>query len=426
MVAKIGRGKSLFGALSYNMDKIKNNTATVLACQKIIESPDGSFTLQQIANSFQVHFAANRKTEKPVVHISLNPNPNDKVSDSDYKEIAKDYMKKMGYGKQPFIVFKHNDIERSHIHIVTVCVDEEGRKISDTFEKRRSMVACRELERDYNLKSAVEKKQNQTNPIFKPVDYKSGDIKSQMAAVIRYLPKYYQYTTLGTYNALLSLFNITAEEVKGQYKGTARQGLVYVALNEKGEKVSNPFKASLFGKSAGYEQMQLHFNKSTIQLQNSPDRITLKITIEKAILATNNENEFKENLKGLGINTVVRRTSDNRIYGVTFIDHQSRSVWNGSQLAKDLSAGVFNEWWNNGSKPKIDLQTPGSEKLATNTNQSITQNKTSETQTNPSLSNTANAMSDIFGGLLPQTAGEDYEEEEFARQMKKRSKGRKR
>lgn len=426
MVAKIGRGKSLFGALSYNMDKVKNNTATVLAGQKIIESPDGSFTIPQISNSFQAYLAANRKTEKPVVHISLNPDPDDKVSDNHYKRLAKDYMKKMGYGEQPFIVFKHNDIERTHIHIVTVCVDETGRKISDTFEKRRSMAACRELERHYNLKSAVEKKQNQTNPLFKPVDYRAGNVKSQMASVLRHLPKHYQYTTLGTYNALLSLFNITAEEVKGQYHRTARQGLVYFALNEKGEKVSNPFKASLFGKSAGYDELQMHFTKSSEQMQNSPDRITLKTTIEKAILAANNENEFKENLKGLGINTVVRRTADNRIYGITFIDHQTRSVWNGSHLGKNISAGVFNDWWNSGSKPKIDLQTPGSEKTTNNINPAITQTKLSESESNTNLLNSASAMSDIFGGLLPQTQGEDYEEDEFARQMKKRSRGRKR
>jgi len=426
MVAKIGRGKSLFGALSYNMDKVKNNTATVLAGQKIIESTDGTFTIPQISNSFQAYLAANRKTEKPIVHISLNPDPDDEVSDNDYKRLAKDYMEKMGYGQQPFIVFKHNDIERTHIHIVTVCVDEDGRKISDTFEKRRSMGACRELERHYNLKSAVEKKQNQTNPLFKPVDYRAGNVKSQMAAVIRYLPKYYQYTTLGAYNALLSLFNITVEEVKGQYNGTSRQGLVYFALNEKDEKASNPFKASLFGKSAGYNELQLHFTKSSEQMQNRPDRSTLKTTIEKTIQATTGEDDFKARLLNVGINTVIRRTADNRIYGITFIDHQNRSVWNGSHLGKNLSAVVFNDWWNNGIKPKIELQTHGSEKLATHTNQFITQNKTSENQSNPSLSNAANPISDIFGGLLPQTAGEDYEEEAFARQMKKRSKGRKR
>jgi hypothetical protein len=423
MIARIGRGKSLFGALFYNMDKVKNNTATVLAGQKIIESPDGTFTTAQISNSFQAYLVANRKTEKPVVHISLNPDPDDTVSNNDYKAIAKDYMKEMGYGKQPFIVFKHNDIERSHIHIVTVCVDEDGRKISDAFEKRKSMAACRELERKYNLKSAVEKKRNQSEPIFKPVNYKAGDIKSQMAAVIRYLPKYYQYTTLGTYNALLSLFNITAEEVKGRYNGKARQGLVYFALNEKGEKASNPFKASLFGKGAGYSELQSHFAKSKMHLQNSPSRSALKATIEKAILATKNENDFKSSLKKVSINTVVHRTADNRIYGITFIDHQSRSVWNGSQLAKNLSAGTFNEWWNKGNKPEIHLQNPNDVK-STNTSFITRLNKPAENEkVNPNLSDAANALSDIFGGLLPQAQGEDYEEEAFARQMKKKSKG---
>ncbi|WP_348680310.1 conjugal transfer protein MobB, partial [Flavobacterium coralii] len=374
-------------------------------------------------NSFQAYLAANRKTEKPVVHISLNPDPDDKVSNDDYKAIAKDYMKEMGYGKQPFIVFKHNDIERSHIHIVTVCVDEEGRKISDSFEKRISMTACRELERKYNLKSAVEKKQNRTEPIFKPVNYKAGDIKSQIAAVIRYLPKYYQYTTLGTYNALLSLFNIAAEEVKGQYNGTARQGLVYFVLNEKGEKASNPFKASLFGKGAGYTELQSHFEKSKMQLRNSPNRSTLKTTIAKAILSTKNENEFKVSLKEAGINTIVRRIPDNRIYGITFIDHQSRSVWNGSQLAKNLSAGTFNDWWNNGNKPEISLPNPIDVKSSV-TSQGMKQSGLSENEKiNPNLSDAANAISDIFGGLLPQTHSEDYEEEAFARQMKKKSKG---
>lgn len=422
MIAKIGRGKSLFGALSYNMDKVKDNTASVLAGQKIIESPDGTFTISQISNSFQAYLAANRKTEKPVVHISLNPDPDDTVTNNDYKAIAKDYMEKMGYGKQPFIVFKHNDIERSHIHIVTVCVDEEGRKISDAFEKRKSMAACRQLEHKYNLKSAVEKKKSQSEPIFKPVNYKAGDIKSQMAAVIRYLPKYYQYTSLGTYNALLSLFNITAEEVKGQYNGTARQGLVYFALNEKVEKVSNPFRASLFGKGAGYNELQSHFAKSKMQLQNSPSRSALKSTIEKAILASKNETEFETGLKEAGINTVVRRTADNRIYGITFIDHQSRSVWNGSQLSKNLSASTFNEWWNNGNKPEIHLENPSDVKSA-NINPAIGHNIISENEKiNPNLSYAANNLSDIFGGLLPQTQGEDYEEEAFARQMKKKSK----
>ena len=128
-------------------------------------------------------------------------------------------------------------------------------------------------------------------------------------------------------------------------------------------------------------------------------------------------------LKEAGINTVVRRTADNRIYGITFIDHQSQSVWNGSQLSKNLSASTFNEWWNNGNKPEIHLQKPSDVKSA-NINPAIGHNIISENEKiNPNLSDAANALSEIFGGLLPQAQGENYEEEAFARQMKKKLKG---
>ena len=65
---------------------------------------------------------------------------------------------------------------------------------------------------------------------------------------------------MGSYNALLSLFNITAEEVKGERNGQPVNGLVYVALDENGNKASNPFKASLFGKDAGVEQLKSTLN----------------------------------------------------------------------------------------------------------------------------------------------------------------------
>jgi len=41
---------------------------------------------------------------------------------------------------------------------------------------------------------------------------------------------------------------------------------------------------------------------------------------------------------------------------MTFIDHESRIIWNGSQLDRNLSANVFNDWWNNGIKPELKIQ----------------------------------------------------------------------
>lgn len=236
MIAKIGRGANMMGVLSYNQLKVDQNKGQILATNRIWETPDGSYTVAHLYRSFAPYLMANIRTEKPVLHISLNPDPKDKVTDQQFREMADQYMREMGYAEQPYIVFKHTDIDRTHIHIVSTCIDHYGKKLPDAYEKRRSMDICRALEQKYGLVPATEKQRKPKEEIFKPVDHSTNDLKSQIAAVVRYLPRYYQYQSLGAYNALLSLFNITAEEVKGELHGQPRQGLVYFALNTNGEK----------------------------------------------------------------------------------------------------------------------------------------------------------------------------------------------
>lgn len=430
MVAKIGHGANMIGALSYNQLKVDKENGQVLATNRIMETPDGNYTVAQLHRPFEPYFMANKRTEKPVLHISLNPDPADKVSDEQFIKMAEEYMQRMGYGEQPYIVFKHTDIERSHIHIVSTNVDRHGKKIPDTYEKLRSMDACRALEQRFNLIPATEKQQSGKEQVFRPVDYRNGDIKSQIASVVRYLPKYYSYQSLGGYNALLSLFHITAEEVKGELNGQPKNGLVYFALNEQGEKASNPFKASLFCKQAGLAELQNHFIHSKEQMKASPARAVLKTSIEAAMHTATNETDFKKQLTEQGINTVVRRNDEGRIYGITFIDHESRNVWNGSALGKNLSANVFNDWWS--AQAVEQRQT---------TEQPSTQHEP-ETKTNTEekeethglfdfLSHAAQPADDFgwidsLGGLLPEPQGEDYEEQAFANRMKKKKKrGRK-
>lgn len=427
MVAIINRGENLIGALSYNQLKVDKESGQVLSTQKIIEEPDGSYSIAQLSRSFELYLLANRRTEKPVLHISLNPDPRDKVSDTDFRNIAEDYMQEMGYGEQPFVVFKHTDIERTHIHIVSVCVDEEGRKISDKFEKRRSMDVCRALEKKYSLIVATEHKQSPQSHAFSPVNYKEGDVKSQMASVLRHLPKYYQFQSFGAYNALLSLFNVTAEEVKGEYNGIPKQGIVYFALNEQGEKASNPFKASLFGKTAGYAELQSYYGQNRIKLKDNPVKVLIKVKVEAAMQIASSETEFKKQLMEKGINTVVLRNGEGRIYGMTFIDNESRTVWNGSQLGKNLSANVFNDWWNNGNRTERPVQEIASKNTApvsreTNQPQELFDFLGKEDM---QYSHQENNLIEAFGGLLPEAQGEDYEEEAFANKMKRKVKRRK-
>lgn len=423
MIAKIGRGSNLYGALAYNQLKVEKENGQILFTNRMIETPNGLYSVTQLARSFEPYLIANRNTEKSTLHISLNPDPKDNVSDEKFKLMAQKYMQEMGYGEQPFVVFKHTDIDRTHIHIVSVCVNEEGKKISDKFEKRRSMNVCRELENKYGLISATEKGHRQNDKIFHPVNYQTGDVKSQIASVVRHLPKYYQFQTLGEYNALLSFFNITTEKVETELQGKIRQGLLYIPLNEKGERSGHPFKASLFGKNAGLSALELHFEESKESLKSHSAKLTIKDAVTIALQSTNDEKNFKKQLAEQGINVMVRRNDTGRIYGITFIDHNSKTVWNGSRLGKEFSANTFNDYWNHNIKPDIKKPVELQSKISK-------PNDTDLPAEQPhhlfDFLNTSEKHEDVLietlSGLLPEAQGEDYEEQDFANKIKKKRK----
>ena len=158
MVAKISHGMSLYGALAYNYEKVAAGTAEILSGNRMISDRLGlpSEDIRLALLSFENYLLANRNTEKPVLHISLSPAPEDRLTDGRLAELAERYMQKMGYGNQPYITYKHADTHNTHIHIVSVCVNEQGKKISDAYEYRRSMTACRELEVDFGLRNGAD------------------------------------------------------------------------------------------------------------------------------------------------------------------------------------------------------------------------------------------------------------------------------
>ena len=425
MVAIIGRSANLYGALAYNQLKVEQENGQILLVNKIIETSNGQYSVGQLAQSFAPYLLANQNTEKHTLHISLNPDPNDKVIDDKYCKMAEQYMQEMGYGNQPFVVFKHTDIDRSHIHIVSVCVDENGRKISDKFEKVRSMNICRELEKQYHLIPATEKQRQRNDKIFKPVNYKEGDIKSQIASVVRHLPNYYSFQTLGEYNALLSLFHITTEKVEGELNGKHQEGLLYIPLNEKGEKAGHPFKSSLFGKNAGLPALKSHIEICNTKMKNHPNKQTIKTAATIALKTTNDELDFKKQLSEQGINVVVRRNNTGRIYGMTFIDHNSKTVWNGSRLSKELSANTFNDYWNNTNNSDVQQRTfePKQEKPGWKKPENIPEEEPHALFDFVNTHNNENNLVKALGGLfIPETQGEDYEELDFANRMKKKKR----
>jgi hypothetical protein len=413
MVAKMSSGNSLYSALSYNQNKVDDSHAKVIFAGNMIDPEDGNYTMSVCLQSFESRIMANQKTEKPVLHVSLNPDPKDKLSDEQLSETAQIYMDKMGYGDQPYVVFKHEDIERHHLHIVSLRVDKDGRKINDKFEHRRSMDICRELEQKYGLIPADQKKRQEGLPL-KPVRYEDGDVKHQIANVIRTVARDCHFQSLKEYRALLTLYNIGVEEVRGEIKGREYKGLVYSALNDRGEKVGNLFKSSLFGQGVGIEALEKRMEKSAETIKNRGLKERSKKIIAATMRTTGNRQDFEKALGKQGISVLFRTNDEGRIYGATFIDHEQKCVFNGSRLGKEFSANVFNDLFaGKGQEGEHSLQDAG---------------KSFEPFENSfHEKETGSAIDGIFD-LLPvdNSSGENPEDETFIRRLKRKKKRQRR
>ena len=184
MVAKITSGASVYGALYYNYEKADKDKARILAWNRIMERSDGTVGIAECMRSFEPYLAANRRTEKPVIHLSPNPHPDDILSDEQLELIGREYMEQLGYGDQPYMIFRHDDNSRPHIHIVSLRIDENGKKINDYREWERSMKICRSLEQKYGLNRA-KKEERSVSSAMTPVDYRRGDLKHQIANVVK-------------------------------------------------------------------------------------------------------------------------------------------------------------------------------------------------------------------------------------------------
>lgn len=345
MVANIRSGATPGGALRYNKEKVDKDEAEVLFWQKMLEPFDkhGRMDVDACMDSFWPYLEANRRTTNTVFHVSLNPSPEDRLTDDQLRDIAQEYMERMGYGNQPYIVFKHKDIDRQHLHIVSLRVDEKGRKLPHDFEARRSAEITRDLEHKYNLHPAVKGQEQRDIPDLRKVNYKAGNVKQQISSVIRSCLRNYNCSSYGEFRTLLELFNVSVEERSGTIEGRNYAGIVYGALTDDGYGTGTPFKSSKIGKDVGYKALQTYYAKSKEKLKEPGALDHLRHTVKDAMSPHNTRDEFRQQLKAEGIDTVFRINLVGRIYGVTFIDHTNGIVANGSVLGREFSASVFNE-----------------------------------------------------------------------------------
>ena len=418
MIAKISATENLGEALGYNFKKVEKEEASILLAQDLYQNKEETYTMAEVFADMQALIPKNCRTKKMVFHCSLNPHPDEKLSDETLMQIAQEYMETLGYGKLPYIVFKHNDIAREHIHIVSLRVDSEGKKINDKFEKRRSKQITDTLERKYYLipSSKVSNKEEVETP---KVDISKENIKEQVASALRMVLKHYKFCSLGELNAILSRYHLAVEEVKTEFRGKKYDGLVYVPTDEKGNKAGTPIHASDIGRGVGYTAVQNRMQKSKQNVKPLIPTVRNKV-LQTMRTSPNTEKELRQRLEEQGLRVVIRKNESGRIYGITFIDDEQGVALNGSRLGKGYAANVFNGYFSNPThNPFLDETLYGS--LSARLDQSATVHP-SQLNTEESDNLVDELIEDMADGSFLSTGNDDWKEAAWQRKLRKLSK----
>ena len=418
MIAKISATENLGGALGYNFKKVEKEEASILLAQGLYQNKEGTYTMAEVFADMQAVIPEKCRTKKMVFHCSLNPHPDEKLSDETLMQIAKEYMEALGYGKQPYIVFKHNDIAREHIHIISLRVDSRGRKINDKFEKRRSKQITDALEKRFGLipSSKVPDKAVEETP---KIDTTQGNIKEQVANVARMVLKHYRFCSLGELNAILSAYNLTVEEIKTEFRGKKYDGLVYVPTDDKGGKVSIPIHASDIGRGVGYTAVQNRIQKSKQAIKPLIPAMRHRI-LEVMCSSPQTEKALQQRLEEQDLRAVIRKNESGRIYGITFIDDKVGVALNGSRLGKGYAANIFNGYFSNPAhNPFLDETLYGSPSIRME--QSAT-DQPLQPNTEEGDNLVDELIEDLVGDTFGTTGNDDWKEAVWQRKLRRQSK----
>ena len=148
MIGNITKGNGFYGCVAYVLGKEN---------AQLINSNMASTTPTDLAWEFRRFAQLNQRVEKPVLHLSLSPAPDDRILDEwELCMIAQDLLEGLELSNNQFILVQHNDAEydgeiRPHVHLVINRVSHNGKCNDDYLDYYRTEKLLRQIEKNYDL-----------------------------------------------------------------------------------------------------------------------------------------------------------------------------------------------------------------------------------------------------------------------------------
>lgn len=343
MVSKITFPDNLLDALNYHEQKVQKGKAELLLAENFLPEKD-RLNFYDKLHRFNDQMERNTRAKTKLLHVSLNFDPSENLSNKELVQIATDYMNKIGFGDQPYLVYRHEDAGHPHIHILTTTIQPDAKRINThRIGENQSEKARKEIEEKYGLIKAAGRNSRSSRGIEsitpEKVEYGKSETKRAITNVLDAVIDRYKYTSLAELNAVLKQYNVIAD--RGQENGRIYRtgGLVYRALDHQGNKVGVPIKASSIYSKPTLAKLEEKFADN--EMKRKPYRLAVRDRLKIALDKAASLQEFIRQLRKTGVDTVLRQNDTGMIYGITFVDHNSKSVFNGSDLGKEYSAAYI-------------------------------------------------------------------------------------
>ena len=260
--------------------------------------------------------------------MSVNPAPGENLSEDQVKEFIGDIMSGLGYGSQPYVIYQHTDIDREHYHVVSVRVNEQGRKIHDFQENRRCLQILSAVAPKYGLSVGNGDGEHYTAMGIDPRRFNpvGGNIMEQIRIIAQECCKYHM-TSFAQFKLIMQAHGLDVSERTGDASQVVIRG-----LNQDDIPCTAPITEAELGKAlyADYEARAMEcVGRSGIKKR---ERERICGISASCLEHSTSERHFRNMLARFDIDIHLHRTKEGRIFGATFIDHSTRCAFKGSEL----------------------------------------------------------------------------------------------
>ena len=338
MVVKVLQSRgSTSSPLEYNEEKVSEGEAEIIGVFNKGEDKD-------IYEAFKRLERRNISVKNVSFHMAINPGEGEDMTEGRICSFACDLMQGMGYGNQPFIIYRHHDIERIHYHVLSSRICENGKKVNDYWENKRCENVSKELQQKYGFVYGKTSKLKLGAPVpprrFLP---RRGEVSEQLTQLFDECIRYH-FTSFAQFKNILLSHGVKLHVIEGKEKAFFLKG-----IDENGKVRTAPLgKNDLNRDLFSIYSTAVHSGRLT-KAQFRPEREHIERAVALALRTSWNQQEFIEALAKHDIDVILRKGKDGKITDADFISNVNYCAVNIDEM-NSLDMDMIENIENNGEK----------------------------------------------------------------------------